>query len=362
MNKLFYNWQRISFKLLIAIAISFGVSLIFSIIISTVFIQPYILSHQNNVNTLQYNLVIIPNFIMIILSFIISFLLLIRNKIIYLKQISNTVHLISQGNLGIVIDLKGKDELTQLSMNINSMSKELERKFKYERQLEKIKNELITSVSHDLRTPLTSILGYTDLLRKKEYKNENELNDYLNTIYIKSNDLKNLINELFEFTKLSSPDILLSKQRIDLSQLMEQIIGENIPIFQKEGLEIKKEIIAEDIYIPIDVEKMVRVFDNLFINALKYSVKPSIIKVSLIQKENEVLFSISNEGANIKEENLERLFEKFYREDQSRKSEGSAGLGLAISKRIVELHKGSIWVELKDGWITFFVKLNKKIQ
>ncbi|MEH7451950.1 sensor histidine kinase [Gottfriedia acidiceleris] len=122
-------------------------------------------------------------------------------------------------------------------------------------------------------------------------------------------------------------------------------MGENIPNFQKEGLKIKKESVAGDIEIDIDVEKMVRVFDNLFMNAMKY-----------------VLLSISNQGKNVNPENLERFFEKFYREDSSRKSEGSAGLGLAITKRIVELHKGIIWVELKDDWITFFVKLNKKVK
>ncbi|UPM52812.1 HAMP domain-containing sensor histidine kinase [Gottfriedia acidiceleris] len=361
MKNLIHNWQRISIKLLVAITISFGVSLIVTIFISQIFIGPYFVSHQNKVNSLQYNLIIIPTFVMIILSFIISFLLLIRKKILYLKEISSTVQLISQGKLGAVIELKGRDELTQLSMNINTMSKELEQKFKNERHIENVKNELITSVSHDLRTPLTSILGYSNLLKNREYKNENELYEYLNTIYTKSHDLKNLINELFEFTRLSSPDIILSKQKVDLSQLIEQIIGENIPIFQKEGLNIKKESIAEDIEITIDVEKMVRVFDNLFMNAMKYSVKPSTIKVSLTQTSNEVLLSISNHSINVNPASLERFFEKFYREDSSRKSEGSAGLGLAITKRIVELHKGSIWVELKDDWITFFVKLNKKV-
>ncbi|MFB7141322.1 sensor histidine kinase [Gottfriedia sp. NPDC056225] len=359
MNKLNHFWQRISIKLLVAIAISFGVSLIITLLISQIFIRPYIISHPNNVNSFLYNLIIIPTFLMIISSFIISFLLLVRKKIQYLKQISNTVQLISEGKLGIAIDLEGNDELTQLSKNINTMSKELEIKFNNERQMENVKNELITSVSHDLRTPLTSILGYTNLLRNREYKNENELNEYLNTIYTKSNDLKNLINELFEYTKLSSPDIILSKQIVDYSQLIEQVIGENIPIFHKEGLNLKKELIAEDIHINIDVEKIVRVLDNLFSNAMKYSVKPSTIIVNLTQSTNEVLFSISNKGNNLKVEHLDRFFERFYRVDQSRKSEGSAGLGLAISKRIVELHSGGIWGEFNNDWITFFVKLNK---
>lgn len=348
-------WQSISTKLLLAIAISYGVTLVFAILISNVFITPYLYKHQQNIIPLKYNLIIIPTFMLI---FIISFLFLIKNKIIYLNQISKTVETISQGNLGITIELQGKDELTQLSKNINTMSKELENKFNYERQLENVKNELITSVSHDLRTPLTSIIGYTNLLRNNDYNSKEELDEYLNTIYSKSIDLKNLINELFEFTKVSSPDITLNTSPIDLSQLLQQIIGENIPMFQKEQLSIHMERFDDDIYTNLDVEKMVRVFDNLFSNALKYSLKPSTIKIHLLKETNYVLFSISNKVEHVDSIQINRLFDRFYRQDKTRKSEGSAGLGLAISKRIIELHNGSIWAELNNDGITFFIKLD----
>ncbi|WML34399.1 HAMP domain-containing sensor histidine kinase [Clostridium sp. OS1-26] len=200
-------------------------------------------------------------------------------------------------------------------------------------------------------------MGYVDLLKKKEYKNEQQLDEYIDTIYSKSQNLHILINELFEYTKLTTPGIKINYSNVNLSQLLEQIIGEYIPIFSKEDLIIKGDIPEKDIYVKVDTEKIVRVFDNILVNAKKYSCKPSDIHVKLSYGNKKALVSISNKTDKMLVGNLDMLFEKFYRVDTSRKDDDGSGLGLAIAKRIVELHDGNIWVEYKNHIITFNIEL-----
>lgn len=281
---------------------------------------------------------------------------MVRKKLMYLKLISESVNHIANGKLGLMIETKGKDELTQLAQNINYMSKELENKFEHERRIESAKNELITNVSHDLRTPLTSIIGYLDLLRKGQYDNKIQYQEYLETIYSKSQRLKYLIDELFEYTRLSSPDVKLNLSEVDLGGLLEQIIGEYIPIFEKEHISVQKMITKEDIPVVLDAEKMVRVYENLFMNAIKYSLKPSELHISLETKGNKAILKVSNKSEKPPVNNVNKLFERFFRGDKVRSDNRGTGLGLTISKRIVELHDGIICAEYKEGWMNFIIE------
>lgn len=347
-------WNKLSVELLIAITISFSVSLFITIIISQ-FINRNYLINANQIGMLKYNLIVLLIAAVVILSFISIFLFLIRKKIKYLKLIIKNVQNIANGKLGSTIVIKGSDELAQLASNINFMSKELENKFEHERKMENAKNELITNISHDLRTPLTSIIGYLDLLRKKEYKSEEQLTDYVETIYSKSQKLKTLIYELFEYTKLTSPDVILNLTEVELSGLLEQVVGEYIPIFEKVGLRIQKSITDEDLLVIMDVEEMVRVYDNLLMNAKKYSIKPSFIKINLDSDGVKAFLSISNRVEDLPVEDVNQLFERFYRGDRARREDGGAGLGLAISKRIVEIHGGTLTIDYKGEWLTFTI-------
>ncbi|OOR31823.1 two-component sensor histidine kinase [Bacillus mycoides] len=281
---------------------------------------------------------------------------MVRKKIVYLKLISDNVNDIAHGKLGLTIGIEGKDELTHLAQNINYMSKELENTFEQERQLERTKNELITNVSHDLRTPLTSIIGYVDLLKRGQYDSKAQLQEYLETTYLKSQRLEYLIDELFEYTRLSDIDAKLNINEVDLSGLLEQIVGEYIPIFEKESLIVQKSITQETIPIFIDVEKMVRVYENLFMNAIKYSIKPSELSVCLELMDNKAILKVSNTVEKPPVSDPNKLFERFFRGDKARKDDQGNGLGLAISKRIVELHNGNIHVEYKDDWMSFIVE------
>ena len=304
----------------------------------------------------QASLMMMVVFFTSIITFIIIFLFLVRRKITYLKSISETVQHIASGKLGLTIKIEGKVELTQLAENINEMSKELEHKFERERQLEHEKNQLITNVSHDLRTPLTSIIGYLNLIKNGHYDHEGQLQEYFETIYSKSQRLKHLMDELFEFTRLSSPDVVLNRNEVDLASLLHQIVGEYTPIFEAEQLSVRKSITDEDILVVIDIEKMVRVYENLFMNAIKYSVKPSEVQISFHSKGNTAVLQVSNRVETPPLEDVNKWFERFYRGDKARRDAQGSGLGLSISKRIVELHKGYIRAEYRDGWMTFIVE------
>ncbi|MED2125718.1 HAMP domain-containing sensor histidine kinase [Bacillus thuringiensis] len=347
--------NKIIIKLLGAVAISFFISFGLTILILAYVIDPLFIKHEE-FGMFEFNVAMLFLFAFAIFTFIILFLILVRKKIVYLKLISDNVNDIANGKLGLTIGIKGKDELTQLAKNINYMSKELENTFEQERRLERTKNELITNVSHDLRTPLTSIIGYLDLLKRGQYNNNTQLQEYLETTYSKSQRLKYLIDELFEYTRLSGIDAKLNLNEVDLSGLLEQIVGEYIPIFEKESLIVQKSITQEIIPIFIDAEKMVRVYENLFMNAIKYSMKPSQLFICLELMDNKAILKVSNKVERSPVSNPNKLFERFFRGDKARKNNQGNGLGLAISKRIVELHDGNIHAEYKDGWMSFIVE------
>lgn len=346
--------NKLVVKLLGAIAVSLFTTFIMCMLLSRFFVNLVGVDYFTKLSDEKSMLLLYLLLLLLILTFIAVLFLLLRKKLLYLKHISDSVNDIAKGRLGLQIGLKGRDELTKLAENINEMSQQLEKKFEHERQLEIAKNELITNVSHDLRTPLTSIIGYLDLIMKKQYDREEQFQEYMEMIYSKSQRLKNLIDELFEYTRLSSPDLKLNLHEMDLARLLEQLVGEYIPIFEKEQLSVRKSITVQEIPILIDVEKMVRVYENLFANAIKYSVKPSDVYISLERKGDQAILTVSNRVENPPEEDVTKWFERFFREDKARNNHGS-GLGLAISKKIIELHNGTISGTYRDGRIFIIV-------
>lgn len=291
-------------------------------------------------------------------GFIITFLLLTRKKMKYIEEISNGLLEISKGNLNYRVAKKGSDELAGLANYINYMASELNKKNEKERKTEKTKNELITNVSHDLRTPLTSIMGYIGLVKDKKYVDDAQMDEYMTIAYNKSEKLKILIDDLFEYTKLTNETITLNKEEVALNELLNQLTEELVPIFEENNLIVEREISKEKLIVNVDINKILRVFENLIMNAIKYSNKPSIVKVRLYKDKSDVIVSIENQGPQIPKEDLEKLFERLYRQDKSRTSStGGSGLGLAIAKNIVLLHGGKIWAECEDENIRFFVKL-----
>lgn len=285
--------------------------------------------------------------------FLLVFTLFVNKKVKYIKFLSSEVKVIKDEDFGKTIEVRGQDELAELCSSINNMSLELREKIDNEKKIEQNKNELITNVSHDLRTPLTSILGYVDLLKQNGFEDKEKFVEYISIIDERSKSLNTLINELFEYTKLNSHDIKLNYSTVEIGSLVEQLSGEYSLIFKKEGLELISEIPEEDIFVDIDIQMIVRALENLLINAKKYSVRNSQVLVKLLQESNDIVISVEN----ISQDDLDNLFERFYKVDKARKTGDSTGLGLSIVKRVVELHKGLVKAELINGVIKFKIIL-----
>lgn len=289
--------------------------------------------------------------------FLLVFTLFVNKKVKYIKFLSSEVKVIKDEDFGKTIEVRGQDELAELCSSINNMSLELREKIDNEKKIEQNKNELITNVSHDLRTPLTSILGYVDLLKQNGFEDKEKFVEYISIIDERSKSLNTLINELFEYTKLNSHDIKLNYSTVEIGSLVEQFSGEYSLIFKKEGLELISEIPEEDIFVDIDIQMIVRALENLLINAKKYSVRNSQVLVKLLQESNDIVISVENKVENISQDDLDNLFERFYKVDKARKTGDSTGLGLSIVKRVVELHKGLVKAELINGVIKFKIIL-----
>lgn len=291
-----------------------------------------------------------------IIIFIFLFFLLTRRKIRYLEELASGIKKISGGNLDYRIGVSGNDELALVASELNFMACELKDYFEREKNLEKSKSELIINVSHDLKSPLTAVIGYLSLLNEKKYDGDDAMSDYIERAYQKSLRIKGFLQELLDFTSLTSEDTKLNKQYISLNNLLEQLIGEYMSIFEQNRLQVIKRIDCDDIYVNVDPDQIIRVFENLLSNSLRYSPKPGEIRISLEKRLEGPVFSISNKCEEIKCDELEKLFEKFYRLEKSRSEKtGGTGLGLAIAKRIADLHGGKIWAEYEADEITFFV-------
>lgn len=309
----------------------------------------------NTINTSNSSLALILTFIV----FIVSFVIITNNKMKYLDEIAVGLKIIASGNLNYRIKERGTDEIKNIAFNINHMAKEIGEKINAERDAEKTKADLITNVSHDLRTPLTSVMGYIGLVLQNRYKDENEMKEYLNIAFNKAERLKLLIEDLFEYTKLNNNGITLTKTKVNLAEFLSQLIDELTPLLDYNNLTVYKKFESEKLCVLIDTVKMLRVFENLITNAIKYSYKPGEILIGLYEKDNKAVVVFRNKGDHLPKEKTKKLFDRFYRVDESRNTNtGGSGLGLAISKNIVELHEGKIWAESIGNNISFYVQLN----
>ena len=222
---------------------------------------------------------------------------------------------------------------------------------------EQRKNDLVVYLAHDLKTPLSSVIGYLTLLRDEGQISEELRKKYLSISLEKAERLEDLINEFFDITRFNLSDIELQYSSVNLTRMLEQLTYEFKPMMIDKNLQCVLNI-APDIMIKCDVNKMQRVFDNLLRNAVFYSFENSTVEVSAIQNGTETSIKFTNHGNTIPKEKLGRIFEQFYRLDTSRNSNnGGAGLGLAIAKEIVDLHYGTITAASEDETIEFCVTL-----
>ena len=290
--------------------------------------------------------------------FTVTFLLLQEKSMRYIGRISDAMQSISQGDLNITVDIEGDDEFSVMAASLNKMVEDLRGLMDKEREAERTKNELITNIAHDLRTPLTSIIGYLELLSGETKLDPEVQKKYIGIAYVKTKRLEKLIEDLFGFTKLNYGKISMHVAKVDVVKLLSQLLEEFYPSFVDKNLsyELQSNVPAQ--MISADGNLLARLFDNLINNAIKYGADGKRILVKVHGSEELVTIQVINYGYVIPEEELPLIFNKFYRVEQSRSTNtGGTGLGLAIAKNIVDMHGGIIDVTSDLSGTVFTVKL-----
>lgn len=262
-----------------------------------------------------------------------------------------------------------KEELVELPQELHEVEKELNQVMLNVRasrekaeEAEQRKNDLIIYMAHDLKTPLTSVIGYLSLLEEEKDISGELKQKYLGIALKKSQRLEELVNEFFEITRFNLSTMTLELSTVNLTRMLEQISSEFIPVFQEKDLTYHLEL-DPDLKLLCDIDKMERVFDNLLKNAVNYSYKGTQIRILAHMEQQgsndeKLHIQIINHGKTIPKEKQERIFEQFFRLESSRGSgTGGAGLGLAIAREIIEQHGGELTCESEDEQIIFHIRM-----
>ena len=307
----------------------------------------------------SFDVVVILMYVLFgILVFTVTFMILQEKSLRYITKISDAMQNISEGDLNVTVEVEGDDEFSSMAANLNKMVEDLKELMDKERESERTKNELITNVAHDLRTPLTSIIGYLELL-SGDVKLEPEIQKkYINIAYVKTKRLEKLIEDLFGFTKMTYGKLSMHVGQVDVVKLLSQLLEEFYPSFVDKNLSYELQSNVPVKVITADGNLLARLFDNLINNAIKYGADGKRIMVKLHADDEIVTVSVINYGYVIPADELPLIFNKFYRVEQSRSTNtGGTGLGLAISKNIVDMHGGTITVTSDLSGTVFTVKL-----
>lgn len=287
--------------------------------------------------------------------------LLRRYHLYQLDHIIGELHYIAQGHLEHRIPFRVNGNQQHVITSVNALVDTITQAMQEERASEKSKDELITNVSHDLRTPLTSIIGYLGLIEDHQYQSEEDIVKYSHIAYDKAEQMKNLVEDLFEYTKVQQHGAPVNLMTVDLGQLLEQVGASFELEAEKKGMAINVSCEPTPLSITADPEKLGRLFSNLVANALKYGHGASYIHLTAKQLGEKVVITVADDGEKIPAESVKHLFERFYRVESSRnKATGGTGLGLAIVQSIVELHHGSVTARSDDQETAFVVTLPVK--
>ncbi len=284
------------------------------------------------------------------LIFLIVIIINIRSFTRYFTEINSGLDALVNENVSYI---SLSPELATTQNKINTIMQTLEERKLQAKQAEQRKNDLVVYLAHDLKTPLTSVIGYLTLLRDEKEITVELQDKYLALSLDKAEHLEDLINEFFEITRFNLSAIALEYSRVNITRLLEQIIYEFKPMLDDRNLRCN--LLAEpEMMVMCDGDKMQRVFDNLLRNAVNYSYEDSEICIEVRLQGSNKIIEFTNVGNTIPEDKLQRIFEQFFRIDQARTSKrGGAGLGLAIAKEIVEAHEGEIRAK-SEGEKTIF--------
>lgn len=293
--------------------------------------------------------------VVLILTFVVTFQVMVKRKVNYLTYITSEVKEMETNGFGKELVVKSKDELSLLSQGISRMSKTLKEKTDREKEENDKRLQLIADLSHDLRTPLTSAIGYSELIRENAFSDPEKCNEYIEVIDRRLLDMKTMVDQLFEYTKLNQADYILSKKKTNVVSLFQYIDSEYSRIYKNNHLGWNLIIDCEKIEIDLDSEKFLRAMENLLDNAKKYAKKDTEVRMLVKQQDDHISISLSNEIEHPEQLNEHRLFDRFYKSDESRTETSGTGLGLPIVKKIIELHGGRIHVRKTGNIIEFMI-------
>ena len=296
-------------------------------------------------------------FILFISLSILLFYLLTKPYSTYFNEISIGIHSLARGNFKHRVKIQSNDEFGDISHAINLASEKLEEAIQRGDFSENSKEQLVVNLAHDLRTPLTSVLGYLDLILKDEKLTKEQVRHFLTIAFTKSQRLEKLIDELFEITRMNYGMLPIEKRQINLSDLLLQLKEELYPVFEKNDLVARMNILPQ-LLIWGDGEMLARVFENLLTNANRYGYDGQFVDINGFVDAGEVVVQVVNYGDSIPPNELPYLFDMFYTGDKARTpQEDSTGLGLFIAKNIVEQHNGTITAESSLIRTVFEVRL-----
>lgn len=308
--------------------------------------------------TIKYSLVIAVVFMVLALWGVhYKYIKKIRDP---LNQINLGIEKMSKGNLSVRLDFEGYKEIDSIRDSFNYMVKEIKVANENKDKLEKSKRDMIRDIAHDIKTPITSIMGYSKALNDGTVQDSEEKRIYLDYIYNKTSRLNYLVNELFIFTKLDSVDYKLNIKQKDICEFLREVVALYYGEIEEAEFNLEIDIPEDPIYYEFDAKELERAICNLIINSLKYNERKTTLFIGINNNEEDIEIIIEDNGIGIKKEILDKVFEEFVRGDISRESSGGSGLGLAITKKIIELHKGTIILNSYEGVGSEFKIILKK--
>lgn len=286
-----------------------------------------------------------------------------RSIAVPLVKLKKATKNIKEGNLDFVLEVEGNDEFSQLCQDFEEMRKRLKESTEEKILMDKENKELISNISHDLKTPITAVKGYVEGIMDGVADTPEKMDRYIRTIYNKANEMDRLINELTFYSKIDTNRIPYTFNKIHISDYFEDCVDELSVELESSGVSLTYfNYLEEDAVVIADAEQLKRVINNIVSNSLKYMDKPKgVINIRLRDVGDFIQIEIEDNGKGIAQKDLANIFERFYRTDASRNSsKGGSGIGLSIVKKIMEDHGGQVWARSKEGTgTTMYLALRK---
>lgn len=275
----------------------------------------------------------------------------------YFRDISAGISHLANGDFQHRVQISSRDELGMIAEDVNLASEKLQQAIERGDFAENSKDQLVVNLAHDLRTPLTSVLGYLDLLMKNDQLTEEQVRHFTTIAFTKSRRLEKLIDNLFEITRMNYGMLPIQHTQLHLSELMKQMNEEMYPVFEKNHLVTRVKLDA-DLIVSGDGELLARVFENLLMNASRHGKDGVYVDIHGFREEGQIVIQVINYGGHIPPEDLPYIFDMYYTADRARTpQEGGTGLGLFIARNIVEQHSGTISVQSDVVRTLFEVRL-----